>query len=44
MSSSNPTFRQRISYAFDKTLSRGPSALISWLALGTVLLIVVVEN
>ena len=41
MSSSNPTFRQRISYAFDKTLSRGPSALISWLALGTVLLIVV---
>ena len=41
MSSSNPTFRQRISYAFDKTLARGPSALISWLALGTVLLIVV---
>ncbi len=41
MSSSNPTFRQRLSYAFDKTLSRGPSALISWLALATVLLIVI---
>jgi len=37
---SKPTFRERLSYAFDRTLSRGPSALISWLALATVLLIV----
>jgi len=41
MSSSNPTFRQRISYAFDKTLSRGPSALIVWLGLATALLVTI---
>jgi ion channel POLLUX/CASTOR len=34
-----PTWRERLSYAFDRTLSRGPSALIGWLALGTALLI-----
>ncbi len=39
MPKSRPTLRERFNYAFDKTLSRGPSALIGWLALGTVLLI-----
>ncbi len=34
-----PTWRERLSYAFDKTLSRGPSALIVWLALATAILI-----
>jgi len=34
-----PTWRERFSYAFDRTLSRGPGALIGWLALGTALLI-----
>src|ERR1700690_1065670 len=37
--SSKPTWRERLSYAFDRTLSRGPSALIGWLALATALLI-----
>ena len=39
MSSSKPSWRERLSYAFEETLSRGPSALIGWLALATVLLI-----
>jgi len=34
-----PTWRERLRYAFDRTLSRGPSALIGWLALATALLI-----
>jgi len=41
MPSSKPTFRERLSYAFDNTLSRGPVALISWLALVTALLVIV---
>jgi len=39
MSLSKPSWRERLSYAFEETLSRGPSALIGWLALATVLLI-----
>ncbi len=39
MPSSKPSLRERLRYAFDKTLSRGPSALIVWLALATALLI-----
>src|SRR5512135_552170 len=39
MPSSKPSMRERLRYAFDKTLSRGPSALIVWLALATFLLI-----
>ncbi len=39
MPSPKPTLRERLQYAFDKTLSRGPGALIGWLALATVLLI-----
>src|ERR1700690_3165465 len=39
MSSSKPSWRERLSYAFEETLSRGPGALIGWLALATVLLI-----
>ncbi len=39
MPSSKPSLRERVQYAFDKTLSRGPSALIGWLALATLLLI-----
>lgn len=34
-----PTWCERLSYEFDKTLSRGPIALIGWLALATALLI-----
>ena len=37
--SQKPTWRERFSYAFDRTLARGPSALIGWLALATALLI-----
>ncbi len=39
MPSYKPSLRERVQYAFDKTLSRGPSALIGWLALATMLLI-----
>ncbi len=41
MPSSKPTFRERLSYSFDKTLSRGPSALISWLGLATLALVAI---
>ncbi len=41
MPPSKPSLRERLRYAFDNTLSRGASALIGWLALATVLLIVV---
>jgi ion channel POLLUX/CASTOR len=37
----NPTFKEKIRYAFDNTLSRGTLALIAWLALVTATLIVV---
>ncbi len=39
MPSSKPSWRERLSYAFEETLSRGPGALIGWLAGATVLLI-----
>ncbi len=39
MSSSKPSWRERLSYAFEETLSRGPGALIGWLALATMFLI-----
>ena len=39
MPPSKPTWRERLQYAFDKTLSRGPVALIGWLALATAALI-----
>ena len=38
---SRPTIRERFNYAFDKTLSRGPSALIGWLGLATLVLIAI---
>ena len=41
MTPSRPTLRERFNYAFDQTLSRGPSALIGWLALATLILILV---
>ncbi|HTP10163.1 MAG TPA: potassium transporter TrkA [Anaerolineae bacterium] len=34
-----PTFAQRLRYAFDNTLSRGPAALILWLVIVTAILI-----
>ncbi len=36
-----PNWRERLRYAFDNTLSRGPSALIGWLALVTAILIAI---
>jgi voltage-gated potassium channel Kch len=39
MPGSKPSWRERLQYAFDKTLARGPSALIGWLAVATLLLI-----
>jgi voltage-gated potassium channel Kch len=38
--SKKPTFAQRLRYAFDNTLSRGPAALILWLVMVTAVLIV----
>jgi voltage-gated potassium channel Kch len=40
MTAPKPSLRERLRYAFDETLSRGPGALIGWLALATLLLIV----
>lgn len=34
-----PTLGQRLRYAFDNTLARGPAALIMWLAVATLILI-----
>src|SRR5512137_1913986 len=34
-----PTLAQRLRYAFDNTLSRGPAALILWLIIATAVLI-----
>lgn len=34
-----PTLAQRLRYAFDNTLSRGPAALILWLVFATAALI-----
>ena len=37
--STKATWRERLGYALDRTLARGPRALIGWLALATALLI-----
>ena len=37
--STTPTWRQRLRYAFDNTMSRGTPALVGWLAIVTVLLV-----
>jgi voltage-gated potassium channel Kch len=34
-----PTLREKVRYAFDATMARGPSALVGWLALATLVLI-----
>jgi voltage-gated potassium channel Kch len=34
-----PTFRQRLRYRFDNTMSRGTPALVGWLAIVTILLV-----
>ena len=39
--SGEPSVRERLRYAFDATMARGPSALVGWLALMTLVLIVV---
>jgi voltage-gated potassium channel Kch len=36
-----PTLIERVRYAFDNTLSRGPIVLIAWLALATVIVIII---
>src|SRR5919204_6773355 len=36
-----PTLRQRLSYAFDRTMSKGTAALIGWLAVASALLVVI---
>jgi voltage-gated potassium channel Kch len=36
-----PTLREKLRYGFDATMARGPSALVGWLALATLLLILV---
>ena len=36
-----PTLRERLRYGFDATMARGPSALVGWLALLTLVLILV---
>jgi voltage-gated potassium channel Kch len=39
--SGGPGLRERVRYAFDNSMSRGPSALVGWLAVATLILIVV---
>src|SRR6058998_2261733 len=38
-----PTLREKLRYRFDATMSRGPSALVGWLALITLLMVVLVS-
>ncbi|HNW70719.1 MAG TPA: hypothetical protein PKI01_09970, partial [Bacteroidales bacterium] len=38
------TFKERFRYAFDKTMSKGTPALIMWLALLSVLLVLVIAT
>ena len=40
---SKTTWRARLSYAFDNSLSRGPSALMGWLGLASLVVIVVIS-
>src|SRR5512140_2952670 len=37
-----PAFRDRLRYAFDNSMAKGPIALIGWLALASLIIIVVV--
>jgi voltage-gated potassium channel Kch len=39
----NATLRERIRYAFDNTMSRGPGGLIRWLALASLVLVLAVS-
>ena len=39
----NATLRERIRYAFDNTMSRGPGGLIRWLALASLTLVLAVS-
>src|SRR5688572_1483287 len=36
-----PSLRERARYAFDSTMARGPIALVAWLALATLVLILI---
>src|SRR3954451_3457380 len=40
--SEEPTFREKVRYRFDATMARGPSALVGWLGLVTVIMVVAV--
>lgn len=39
--SGDPSLRERLRYRFDNSMARGPSALVGWLAVATLVLIVV---
>jgi voltage-gated potassium channel Kch len=39
-----PTFRERFRYWFDNTFSGGPRIIIGWLALGTIILVLVMTS
>ena len=41
LATAEPSLRERLRYGFDATMARGPSALVGWLALLTLVLIVV---
>ena len=38
------TFKQKFGYAFDKTMSKGTPALIMWLAMLSVLLVLIIAT
>src|SRR3954447_22228834 len=38
-----PSFREKFRYRFDATMARGPSALVAWLGLFTLLIVVLVS-
>jgi voltage-gated potassium channel Kch len=40
--SEEPTFREKLRYRFDATMARGPSALVGWLGLVTLIMVVFV--
>src|SRR3954469_7428486 len=40
--SEEPTLREKLRYRFDATMARGPSALVGWLGLVTLIMVVVV--
>ena len=41
--SETPSLREKLRYRFDATMARGPSALVGWLALVTLLIVVLVS-